>query len=146
MNWRFSSPRTLAILKRFSNLPAGQIFYPTPSPDGRFIFAPAVLDGAVLVIDAVGGQIIRRLETGSPLSVTMSVDGRKAWISNVLVPRTMLGPDALPRPGGVTELNLETFAANDIPGTADANGLAVSAIPFKHLEFSIVTLKPHTRN
>ncbi len=123
------NPADLAVVRTLPNLPVHQIFYPASSPDGRFIFAPAVLDGIVLVLDAHTGQVTREIRTGSPLSVTIAPEGRTAWVSNVLVPDSMLPPDSAPRAGGVTELNLTTFEMKQVPGIVDANGLAVSAVP-----------------
>jgi len=122
-------PHNLAVVKSFPNLPVHQTFYPASSPDGRFILAPAVLDGVVLILDARTGDVVRQIKTGSPLSLVFAPSGRTAWISNVLVPDTMLPPGTPPRPGGVTELSLTTFETKQVPGIVDANGLALSALP-----------------
>jgi len=124
------NPKTLAVVKTFSNLGVGQIFYPAVSLDGRFIFAPAVLDGVVLIIDAASGKVLHRVSTGSPLSVTLQPDGKVAWVSNVRVPQEMLPPGSEARPGGVTALNLTSLTASPLPGAIDANGLAVVSQDF----------------
>jgi DNA-binding beta-propeller fold protein YncE len=119
-------PERLSMVKRIGDLDAGQIFYTTATPDGRWLLAPAVLDGVVLVIDASTGTVAHRIETGSPLMISFDNDGKHAWISNVLVPAGLNGVDTKPRDGGVTRLDLNTFAITVIPGIADTNGLAVS--------------------
>jgi len=118
-------PATLAIERRIANLGVGQIFYPAATPDGRWILAPAVVDGVILVIDAVSGAVIRRISTGSPLLSAISPDSKQAWISNVLVPAGMFGDSAAQRDGGIDLLDLTTFQVNRIPDVPDANGLAV---------------------
>ncbi len=121
----FLDPADLSIERRITGLGVGQIFYPTATPDGRWILAPAVLDGVVLVVDAATGTVAHRIETGSPLLLVMDPAGKQAWISNVLVPAEMLGTNATGREGGIVLLNLQTFATTKVPGTPDANGLAV---------------------
>ncbi|WP_321472162.1 PQQ-binding-like beta-propeller repeat protein [uncultured Paludibaculum sp.] len=119
------NPADLSVEARFGHLGVGQIFYPSVSADGRWILAPAVLDGILLVIDAKTGQVAQRVKTGSPLLVVP--DGKHAWVSNVLVPPQMMPAGAEARNGGVALLDLETFAVVSIGAVPDANGIAVAA-------------------
>ncbi|MEZ4864930.1 MAG: hypothetical protein R3C14_26690 [Caldilineaceae bacterium] len=122
----FLNPDDLTIASRIGDLADAQIFYPSATPDGRWLLAPVVLDGVVLMIDAATGEVAQRVETGSPLMV--DADGSRAWVSNVLVPPEMLEPNAEPREGGVMLLDLETFATTFIPDLIDANGIGVSTV------------------
>jgi DNA-binding beta-propeller fold protein YncE len=122
----FLNPSTLAVDKRWGQLGVGQVFYPTASSDGKWIFAPAVLDGVVLAIDASTGAVAHRIQTGSPLQVVE--DGNRLWISNVLVPSAMLPTGAAPRRGGIVALDRTTWSTTSLPGIEDTNGLAVSRV------------------
>ncbi len=127
-------PQTLSAVKAFTGLDAGQLYYPTASPAGRLIFAPAVLDGVVLVIDSATGKVLQRVPTGSPLSVTIQPNQNTAWVSNVKVPPQMQAPGSQPLPGGVSALDLATFRTTPLPDVIDANGLTVSPIKLSACE------------
>jgi DNA-binding beta-propeller fold protein YncE len=122
----FLNPSTLAIDKRWGPLGVGQVFYPTSSSDGKWIFAPAVLDGVVLAMDASTGAVAHRIQTGSPLQVVE--DENRLWVSNVLVPPAMLPMGADPRRGGIVAVDLTTWSTTSLPGIEDTNGLAVSKV------------------
>jgi DNA-binding beta-propeller fold protein YncE len=124
----FVDPATLSVDQRFINLGVGQIFYPTATSDSRWILAPAVIDGVLLVVDAKTGAVAHRIETGSPLLAALTPDGKHAWISNVFVPEGMFGRGTKQRNGGVAVLDLETFQTTVIPGISDTNGLAVATM------------------
>ena len=119
----FLRPTDLSIERRVTLPNVGQVFYPLAVRNT--ILAPAVLDGVLLAIDAATGEVMRRIETGSPLLLIADPNGRDAWVSNVLVPAAMLGPTGIGRGGGVVRLDLDIFAITRVSGTPDANGLAV---------------------
>ncbi len=119
-------PLTLATEQKFSGLPVGQIFYPLATADAKWILAPAVLNGCLLVLDAKTGAVFKRIDTGSPLLLALSRDKKKAWVSNVLVPKGFVTPDTPGNTGGVSILNLIDWTLTPVPGIVDANGLAIA--------------------
>jgi DNA-binding beta-propeller fold protein YncE len=121
-------PQDLSVIRRFDKLGVGQIFYPAATADGKWILAPAVLDGVVLVIDASTGAVSHRIETGSPLLIAFEADGKHAWISNVHIPAGLFGPSTQLREGGLVRLDLTTFTTTDgVAGIPDTNGIAVTS-------------------
>jgi DNA-binding beta-propeller fold protein YncE len=119
-------PVSLSVERRIANLGVGQVFYPLATPDGRWILAPAVVDGVLLAIDVTSGVVIHRMPTGSPLLLALDPGRGDAWISNVLVPGGMFGAESPQREGGVVALNLTTFQTRLLPDIPDANGLAIA--------------------
>ena len=123
----FLSPVRLGVVKRIEKLDVGQIFYTAATPDGRWLLAPAVLNGVLLSVNASTGAVEHRIETGSPLMLALDPDGKHAWVSNVLVPAGFSGPGSKGQPGGVSLLDLTTFTVTPIPGIVDTNGIAISS-------------------
>ena len=123
-------PSDLSVVNQIANLGVGQIFYPAATPDGRWILAPAVLDGVVLVVDAHTGSAVARIQTGSPLTIALDPDQKHAWISNVRIPAGLFGPSTTARDGGLVLLDLTTFKTKKIDGIPDTNGLAISSNQF----------------
>lgn len=108
--------QTLQPVKHFTNFDVGQILYAEPSPDGRFIVAPAVWDSVVLIVDSVTGNVLRRIVSGlDPVAVTFSPDGSTAYVSNA-------------RDRGLTKIDLSTFAAQRVETMAGPNGLVGSPL------------------
>lgn len=76
-------PENLAIERHFKGLELGQILYPKPTPDGRFILLPAVNDSLLAVLEIDSGKIIHRLKVGkNPIAAAVSPDGGTAYISS----------------------------------------------------------------
>ena len=120
-------PASLGFVKRIGKLDVGQIFYTAATTDGHWLLAPAVVDGLLLVVDTTTGTVAHRIETGSPLMLALDPDGKHAWMSNVRVPAGFSGPESKGRDGGVSLLDLTTFAVTPIPGIVDTNGVAISS-------------------
>jgi DNA-binding beta-propeller fold protein YncE len=77
------NPENLAVERRFENLGFGQILYPKPTPDGKYILLPAVLDSLLAVLDINSGKIVHRLKVGkNPIAVAISPDGGTAYVSS----------------------------------------------------------------
>jgi DNA-binding beta-propeller fold protein YncE len=77
------NPGNLSIERRFENLGVGQMLYPMPSPDGKYILFPAPEDSLVIVMDIKTGEVVRRLKAGSaPIAIALSPNGDKAYVSS----------------------------------------------------------------
>jgi ABC-type branched-subunit amino acid transport system substrate-binding protein len=76
-------PESFRVYKTFANLNARQILYSAVTPDAKFILAPAVWEGQLLVIDAQTGQVVRRVIVGAdPIHVTVAPGARTAYVSH----------------------------------------------------------------
>jgi DNA-binding beta-propeller fold protein YncE len=111
------NPVDLIAIKRLPLPGSTQTFYGAASPDGRFFFAPAALDGEVNILDARTGSIVRRVHTGSPLRVIVAPDSTAAYVVNV-------GPAG----DHLTIIRLPSLEPVDIYGFHQPNGLAFSPV------------------
>lgn len=55
------NPENLSIERHFQGLEVGQMLYPKPTPDGKYILFPAVNDSQVVVLEIKSGRIVHRL-------------------------------------------------------------------------------------
>ena len=108
-------PESFRVCKKFENLKARQILYSAVSPDGKFILAPAVWEGELLVIDAQTGQVVRRIIVGAdPIHVIVASDGRTAYVSHG-------------RSNYISEIDLNRLEeSRRIPTRGGPNGIAVA--------------------
>jgi DNA-binding beta-propeller fold protein YncE len=121
----YLNPNDLSVIRRVGDLGVGQIFYPSLTPDGKRILAPALIDSLVLVVDVDTGEVLARVKTGSPLMQSFLADGKVAVTSNVMVPAGLFSPDSTARDGGLVLIDLNTYQTTVIPGITDLNGLAI---------------------
>jgi len=76
-------PRTLAVQLVIGDLNARQLLYSEPTPDGRYILAPAVWEGELLVIDLPNRKVVRRLIVGAdPIHLAIPSSGDVAFLSH----------------------------------------------------------------
>lgn len=76
-------PRTREVLERFSDLGVGQILYSKLTPDEKYILAPAVWEGQILVISVDEKRVVHRLSTGvDPVQVMIAPDGKRAYVTH----------------------------------------------------------------
>jgi DNA-binding beta-propeller fold protein YncE/ABC-type branched-subunit amino acid transport system substrate-binding protein len=108
------NPATFEIIQSFGNLEVTQILYAQPSPDGKYIIAPAVWESVVLVIDLNTGQVIKRIPVGiDPIHIAFSPGGGKAYVSHG-------------RSKFIAEIDLVSLSvSNKIATNGGPNGLAV---------------------
>lgn len=77
------SPETLTIEKKFNDYGVSQLLYSKPSPDGKYIIAPAVWESKILVIDYQTGELITKINVGAdPIHVAFKGDGRSFLVSH----------------------------------------------------------------
>jgi DNA-binding beta-propeller fold protein YncE len=105
------SKKDLSIVKQIKNLQVGQILYSAVTNDNRYIIAPVALDNIVLIIDAINGKILKRLQTGqTPINV--KVTKNFAYVSHALDDH-------------ITRIDLHSFKTyNDIK-VRGANGIII---------------------
>jgi len=86
------NPKTLAISQRIGGLGVTQLLYSKATPDGRYVLAPAVWEGQIVVVDLKTEQVVTRIVTGiDPVQVMISPDkssayvthGRSRWLSEI---------------------------------------------------------------
>jgi DNA-binding beta-propeller fold protein YncE len=107
-------PEDLTIQRHFTNLGVGQMLYPKPTSDGRFILLPAVNDSLLIVVDVKTGAVTRRLKVGSaPIALAISPDGQKAYVSSDSDPSFVV-------------IDLHTFAFKEFAKAAGSNGIAIT--------------------
>lgn len=107
------NPENLTVERRFENLGVGQILYPKPTPDGKYILLPAVNDSLLAVLEIGSGKIVQRLKVGNaPIAVAISPDGKTAYISS----HTDTFFDSI---------NLETFEFKKFADAEGSNGIGI---------------------
>ena len=110
-------PITLKVENTFSNFGVSQLLYSQPTPDGKYILAPAVWESVILVIDITNGKEVTRIQVGiDPIHIAFDKTSNKAYISHG-------------RSKYITVINLTTLRVeNKIETKGGPNGIAV--IPF----------------
>lgn len=109
----FIDPVTLEVKKQFNNLGVGPILYSDITPDQKYIVAPAAFNHQVVIIDAATGGVVKRLVTGlNPIMALIDENGQYAYISNAT-------------DGHVSQIDMQTFAVNNIKTQEGPNGLAL---------------------
>lgn len=77
------NPENLAVERHFQNLEIGQMLYPKPTPDGKYILFPAPNDSQVVVLEIKSGAVVHRLKVGdAPIAVAVSSDDNAAYVSS----------------------------------------------------------------
>ncbi|MDQ6763846.1 MAG: hypothetical protein M3015_14630 [Bacteroidota bacterium] len=100
-----------SIVKQIKNLQVGQILYSPVTNDNRYIISPAAFDNIVLIIDAVNGNILQRLQTGqAPINV--QVTKSFGYVSHALDDH-------------ITKINLQSFKTDDDIKVKGANGILI---------------------
>jgi ABC-type branched-subunit amino acid transport system substrate-binding protein len=110
--------KTNQIIKKFSNLGVSQILYSKITNDEKYILAPAVWEGKILIIDVETGNVIHRITTGiDPVQIELSPDGKKAVCTHG-------------RSNWLTEINLKDFSiSKKIPTVGGPNGVKYVPLP-----------------
>ncbi|WP_298898180.1 ABC transporter substrate-binding protein [uncultured Psychroserpens sp.] len=105
--------KTFKIKRKFTNLNARQILYSKQSPDGKYIIAPAVWEGQILIIDFITGEIKERINVGAdPIHIMISPNQKSFFTTHG-------------RSKFLTEIDLNTFKTiRNIPTKGGPNGIA----------------------
>jgi DNA-binding beta-propeller fold protein YncE len=110
------NPKDLSVSRRFENLGVGQLLYSAMTPDGKLIVAPAPDASQAIIIDTASGKILKSIVTGlDPVTVVITAEGNYAYVTNA-------------RSDYVTQINLKSFQAKNIPTANGPNGIAITDI------------------
>ena len=109
----FVDINSLKITKKIGNLGVGQILYSKATHDVKYVIAPAVWEGKLLIIDVEKEKIVKTISSGiDPVQVIISPDGKTAISTHG-------------RSRWLTEINLEDFSVKKIiPTIGGPNGAA----------------------
>ena len=76
-------PKKRQIIKKIGGFGVGQILYSKLTPDEKYILAPAVWEGQILVIDVQKESVAHRLNTGiDPVQVMIAPDKQRAYVTH----------------------------------------------------------------
>ena len=76
-------PKTLQVSQRISDLGITQLLYAKATPDNKFVLAPAVWEGQVIVVDLSLEKVVHRIVTGiDPVQVMVAPDGESAYVTH----------------------------------------------------------------
>ncbi|WP_373516118.1 ABC transporter substrate-binding protein [Persicitalea sp.] len=79
----FVDPETFEVIREIKELNVSQLLYAQPTPDGRYILAPAVWESVVLVIDVLTGKVVKRIITGiDPIHIVFDEAASTAYVSH----------------------------------------------------------------
>lgn len=115
-------PKTRTITKKIGDFGVGQILYSSFTPDEKYILAPAVWEGQVLVINVEEKKVVNKLTTGvDPVRVVISPDkkrayvthGRTQWISYIDLSDLSTIAGRIPTKGGPNGIGFASWS--DIP-------------------------------
>lgn len=110
-------PKTGNTTWKLGNLGATQFLYSKTTSDMKYILAPAVWEGQVVVVDIAKREIVKRIVTGiDPVQVLISPDGKSAFATHG-------------RSSWLTEINLSSLeAVRNIKTKGGPNGADFSKV------------------
>ncbi|MEP0985078.1 ABC transporter substrate-binding protein [Ekhidna sp.] len=119
----------LQIIKKYGDLGVGQILYSKITYDEKYIIAPAVWEGKILIIDVKSGKIIKRITTGiDPVQIELSPDGKTAISTHG-------------RSNWLSEIDLTNFSISKrIQTTGGPNGAKYVPMPKQPIKKEALTL------